>query len=511
MSAPVLELQGITKRFGGVCALNSVSMKIFPGEIVALIGENGAGKSTLMKTLGGVHQPDEGSIRIDGQAVAIRSVNDSTRLGIGFIHQELNVFDNLDVAANIFLGREPVYGGRFRFIDHRRMHAEAARYLERLETRIPTHTLLRDLPIAYQQIVEIAKALSLETRILLMDEPTSSLTLAETQRLMTVVRELRSRGVSIIYISHRLSEVTEIADRAIVLRDGRNAGELGLGEINHDQMVRLMVGRDIEVRSHVAGSNGASCLKVRKLRTQTYPDEAISFEINSGEVVGFAGLVGAGRSEAARALFGVDRRVGGTITLDGVDLNLASPRDAIQNGIYLVPEDRRKSGCVTSMSVRDNMTLAALRGLLRYGLIDVEAENLAAERLRVEYSVKCSNTVQRLDTLSGGNQQKVILAKWLSRSPRLLIFDEPTRGVDVGAKAEIYQFIRRLAGRGAAVMLISSDMEELLGESHRIVVMHEGAIAGSLGRGECSEEGIMRLAVGHRQMPVSLASAVSGR
>jgi ribose transport system ATP-binding protein len=500
MSAPVLELQGITKRFPGVTALSEVSLQVMPGEVVALIGENGAGKSTLLKTLAGVHRPDEGAIRVDGHAVTIRSVRDATAKGIGFIHQELNVLDNLDVAANIYLGREPVSGGWLRLIDRRRIHADASRYLERLGVDISTHTLLKDLPIAYQQMVEIAKALALETRVLLMDEPTSSLTLAETRSLLAVVKDLRARGVSIVYISHRLGEVKEIADRVVALRDGRNAGELARGEIEHDRMVRLMIGRDLELQHREATLRSGARLAVRNLRTGAYPQEAVSFEIGAGEILGFAGLVGAGRSELARVLFGVEPALAGTITLDERVLAMRLPADAIASGIFLVPEDRRKCGCITSMSVRENMTLASLRDLLRGGFIDGAAERATAQRLREEFSVKCADLAQPLALLSGGNQQKVILAKWLSRAARLMIFDEPTRGVDVGAKAEIFEFIHQLAARGVAVMLISSDMEEIIGQSDRIIVMHEGAVAGTLGRADFSEEAIMRLAVGHHHV-----------
>jgi ribose transport system ATP-binding protein len=497
MTTPVLELRGITKRFAGVAALSRVNFSVLAGEIVALIGENGAGKSTLMKTLGGVHQPDEGTIHVNGHAVTIRSVNDATSNGIGFIHQELNVLDNLDVAANIYLGREPTSGGRLRVIDQQQLHADARKYLDRLGTTIPTHTLVRELPIAYQQLVEIAKALSQETRVLLMDEPTSSLTLTETQRLMAVMKDLRARGISIVYISHRLTEVQEIADRVVALRDGKNAGELACGEIDHDRMVSLMIGRDVVFRRPEATAYSTTCIEVRDLRTQSNPDSTVCFDIGAGEIVGFAGLVGAGRSEVARALFGIEPPLAGTVTLDGVALQMAAPGDAIRHGIYLVPEDRRTSGCITAMSVRENMTLASLGRFVRGGLVDFAAERASAEQLGREFSVKCADVDQRMESLSGGNQQKVILAKWLSRAARLLIFDEPTRGVDVGAKAEIYNFIHQIAARGVAIMLISSDMEEVLGESHRIIVMHEGAIAGVLGREQFSEAAIMRLAVGH--------------
>ena len=494
---PLLELRGVTKRFSGVVALSGVTLEVYPGEIVALIGENGAGKSTLLKTLGGVHQPDEGTIFIDGAQVTIRSVNDAIRHGIGFIHQELNVLDNVDVAGNIYLGREPVLGGPLRLIDRRKIHAEATAYMERLGINVPVTARVGDLPIAYQQMVEIAKALSMNTRILLMDEPTSSLTLSETERLLKIAKELRAEGVSIIYISHRLSEVKEIADRVVALRDGKNAGELKREEIGHDRMVKLMVGRDLLYRQPATCAGGETCIEVRNLRTQRYPDQPVSFSLRRGEIVGFAGLVGAGRSEVAQAIFGVDRTAGGQIVMNGRPLPGGSPQVAIREGIYLVPEDRRRTGLVGPMSIRENITLPALDRYANAGLLCFQREAEASQRLAREMQVKCSSVEQRVGTLSGGNQQKVVLAKWLALEPKLLIFDEPTRGIDVGAKAEIYELMRRLAEKGVAVMMISSDMEEVLGESQRVIVMHEGAIAGHLDRNACSEEAIMRLAVGH--------------
>jgi ribose transport system ATP-binding protein len=498
---PLLELRGVTKRFPGVLALSEVSLEIYPGEIVALIGENGAGKSTLLKTLGGVHQPDEGAIFIDGRPVTIRSVNDAMGHGIGFIHQELNVLDNVDVAGNIFLGREPVRCGPLRLIDRRKIHAEAAKYMKRLGIDVPAETRVGDLPIAYQQLVEIAKALSMNTRILLMDEPTSSLTLSETETLLKITKDLRAQGVSIIYISHRLSEVKEIADRVVALRDGKNAGGLKREEISHDRMVKLMVGRDLLYRQPATCEGGEPCIEVRNLRTQRYPKQSVSFSLRCGEIVGFAGLVGAGRSEVAQAIFGVDRPVSGEIVMNGKPLPCGSPRVAIREGIYLVPEDRRRTGLVTPMSIRENMTLPALGRYAWAGLLKFRKELAESGRLSKELRVKCSSVEQRVATLSGGNQQKVVLAKWLALDPKLLIFDEPTRGIDVGAKAEIYDLMRALAEKGVAVMMISSDMEEVLGESQRVIVMHEGSIAGQLGRKECSEEAIMRLAVGHGGEP----------
>ena len=493
-----LRLTGIRKRFGGVRALDDVNFSIAPGEVVALIGENGAGKSTLMKILGGVHQPDAGEIKVDGAAVAIHKVGDAIRLGIGFIHQELSVLDNLDVAANIFLGHEPLRGGGLRLLDRARIHADAQGYLARLGLKVSTHAPVRTLSIGQQQMVEIARALALEARILLMDEPTSSLTASETDALMRCIDDLRTRGVSVIYISHRLAEVERIADRVVALRDGRNSGELRRDEITHDRMVKLMVGRDLPSAAERNVALGETMLEARRLRSPAYPDAEVSFTIRRGEIVGFAGLVGAGRSELARVLYGIDRARGGDILVDGKPVEIRAPADAIRRGIYLVPEHRRQSGCITSMSVRENVTLPVVRRLARGGLIDLPAERRRAAQLRETFSVKCADIEQPLTTLSGGNQQKVVLARWLSLEPRVMIFDEPTRGIDVGAKREIYELMRKLAEQGVACMLISSDAEEVLGQSDRIIVMREGHVAGELPRAEFSEEAMMGLAFGQR-------------
>ena len=492
-------MQGISKRFPGVVALDNVSFDIQAGEIVALAGENGAGKSTLMKILGGVYHPDAGRLLIDGQEVAIQSVADSIHRGIGFIHQELNVLDNLDVAGNVFLGREPVWGGPLRLIDRQTLHAQAEIYLRRLGLEISSHTPLADLSIAQQQMVEIAKALSLNARILIMDEPTSSLTLTETARLLEVAKELRSQGVSIIYISHRLSEIEEIADRVVVLRDGRNAGVLSREEISHDRIVRLMVGRDLKhFYVHPETATKPRWFEVQNLRTHRYPKQSVSFDLRKGEILGFAGLVGAGRSEIAQAIFGVDEAVEGNLSLDGKPVRINAPRDAIDNGIYLVSEDRRKTGLILDMAIRENITLPALSRYASTGLLNRKAEQTVASEMCAKLNVKAPSVESQVGNLSGGNQQKVVLAKWLSLNPRVLIFDEPTRGIDVGAKAEIYELMRKLAESGVAILMISSDMEEVLGESDRVAVMHEGALIGILEREECSEEAIMRLAVGRK-------------
>jgi ribose transport system ATP-binding protein len=490
-------MQGIEKRFGGVRALRGVDFSIAAGEVVGLVGENGAGKSTLMKVLGGVYQPDLGTLLIDDTPARITSVGDAIKRGIAFIHQELNVLGNLDVAANVFLGREPVRFGFLRLIDRNRMHADTRIYLERLGLDVPTTRLVGTLPIAQQQLVEIAKALSLNARLLIMDEPTSSLTLTETERLLGVVRELKAQGVAIIYISHRLSEVATIADRAVVLRDGANAGSLAREEITHSNMVNLMVGRNLEsFYRHPEGAAEAGFYQVEGLRTTRYPGQPVSFSIGKGEILGLAGLVGAGRTEVAEALFGVSGASESTVRLDQKILRVRSARDAINHGLYLIPEDRRQAGLITEDVIRQNITLPALSRYATAGMIGRDRETRVAIEVCKKLNVKAPSVEVRTGNLSGGNQQKVVLAKWLSLNPRVLIFDEPTRGVDVGAKAEIYDLMRELAKAGVAILMISSDMEEVLNISDRVAVMHEGRLTGILGRAECTEENVMRLAVG---------------
>ena len=496
-SPPVLQMQGISKRFAGVRALQGVSLEVGRGEIVALIGENGAGKSTLMKIIGGVHQPDEGEIRVNGSVVVIRGVKDAIAAGVSFIHQELNVLDNLDVAGNVYLGREPLWGGPLRLVDRAKMERDTQPYLDQLGLPVASDTPLIELSLAQQQMVEIAKAMSLKAQILIMDEPTSSLTLAETDRLIAVTKGLRDQGVSIIYISHRLGEVKELADRVVALRDGQNAGGLSKDEITHDHMVKLMVGRDLEkfIASDTVTEKPVR-FSVSGLRTRRFPEREVSFEIGAGEILGMAGLVGAGRSEVAQAIFGVDPALAGTLTLDGQILTIRSAHDAIQHGVYLAPEDRRRSGVIVDMSIRDNITLPALDRYSSMGLVQRGREEQEAERASRSINVKAPNVGFLVRNLSGGNQQKVVLAKWLSLGPKVLIFDEPTRGIDVGAKAEIYDLMRRLASEGVAILMISSDMEEVLGLSDRVAVMHEGRLTGFLPRREANEESVMQLAVG---------------
>jgi len=495
-AAPLLAVRGISKRFPGVVALDRVSLEVGAGEVVALCGENGAGKSTLMKILGGIYQPDEGEILVAGQAVRIHDVNDAMRLGVAFIHQELNIVGNLDVAGNVFLGREPRLG-RLPLIDRKKIHADTAPFLKRLGLDIATSTRLDQLSLAQQQMVEIAKALSLNARLIIMDEPTSSLTLSETERLLKLVAELRHQGVSVIYISHRLGEVNHCADRVVVLRDGKNAGELAREEIAHDRIVSLMVGREIKnfyVESVTEKTSGY--LKVRELRTGRYPERSVSFDASRGEVLGFAGLVGAGRSEVAKAIVGLDSQASGRVQLADESVPLGNSRVAIERGIYLVPEDRRSEGLVVGMSVRENVTLPSLKRFTSFRLISRARERKVAEEQITALQIRTPSAEAQVLYLSGGNQQKVVLGKWLSMNPKVMILDEPTRGIDVGAKAEIYRLVRELAGQGTVVLMISSDMEEILHMSDRVAVMHEGQITGVLERADCTEENVMNLAVG---------------
>ncbi len=499
MPAPLLSMRGISKGFPGVRALDGVSLEVGVGEVVALCGENGAGKSTLMKILGGVHQPDAGEVRIDDHPVCIASVRDAIAQGVAFIHQELNVLDNLDVAANVFLGREP-RSRPFQLIDRAQIEADTVPLLRRLGLDIPPSTRLGDLSIAQQQMVEIAKALSLKSRVLIMDEPTSSLTLQETERLLELIGELSAQGVSIIYISHRLGEVERCADRVVVLRDGRIAGELAGDDIRHDRIVGLMVGRELAQGRVTAAARpwtGAH-LRVRDLCSTRYPKRPVSFDAARGEILGFAGLVGAGRSEMAKALVGLDPRATGRVELGTAVLPCAHPAAALAQGLYLVPEDRRGEGLVVSMTVEENISLPSLGMFARWFLIDRAQERRMAQEQITSLRIKTPSPSARVATLSGGNQQKVVLGKWLAMSPQVMILDEPTRGIDVGAKAEIYRLMRELAARGTVILMISSDMEEVLHVSDRVAVMHEGRITGVLAHGDCTEENIMQLAVGRR-------------
>ncbi len=496
-AAPFLELVSITKTYPGVVALDDVSLAIAPGEVIGLIGENGAGKSTLMRVLGGVAAPTKGTIRIDGTERAALTVNDAIAAGIAFVHQELNLFDNLDAAANVFIGREPLYGGPLRLIDRKAMHRRVQPLLDRLSVDFRPDTPVAELSIAQQQLLEIAKALSLDARLVIMDEPTSSLTLTETSRLLKVVADLKASGVSIIFISHRLNEIEHCADRVVVLRDGHTVGALDRHQIHHDAMIRLMIGRDLKsLYLPPAGPPGPSMLDIVDMRTATYPEQTVSLSVRKGEILGLAGLVGSGRTELARAVFGIDPPFGGGIRLEGEPITIGAPHDAIGRGIYLIPEDRKRSGLLLDVSITQNISLPDLASYARAFLVRPGDETQNAEQQRRRLRIKVPDVGDPVNALSGGNQQKVVLGKWLSMRPRVIIFDEPTRGVDVGSKSEIYEIMRELADAGVAILMISSDMEEVIGVSDRIAVMHEGLISGFLERSDFSEHNVLRLAVG---------------
>ncbi|MFO1052269.1 MAG: sugar ABC transporter ATP-binding protein [Planctomycetota bacterium] len=494
-STPRVLARGISKSFPGVRALLGVDLHVGAGEVVALVGENGAGKSTLMKILAGVQSPDEGELQVDGETVEFGSVADAQARGIVLIHQELNLCDNLSVGANVWLGREPRRRG---FVDEKRIAAGAAEVLARVGLDVDPRAPLRGLSLGQRQLVEIAKALSVDARVLIMDEPTSSLSLAETERLFGVVHELRRQGVSVVYISHRLGEVEELADRVVVLRDGRNAGELQRSEIAHDRMVALMVGRDIRrvARRDAGAGDAAVVLRVRGLRTAAWPGQAVDFDVRAGEIVGMAGLVGAGRSEILRAIFGADPRVGGEVHVGEVVLRGGDPREAIAAGVALVPEDRKAEGLLLGLGIRENVALPGLQRRARAGFVDQGADRSLAQDAVRRLSIRSAGIDQVVRTLSGGNQQKVVIGKWLTMGPRLLLLDEPTRGIDVGSKDEIYGLVRGLAAQGLAVLFVSSEMEEVLGLADRVLVLHEGRLAGELTSDAASEEAVMHLATG---------------
>lgn len=499
---PSLQVLGINKSFPGVRALRDVDLQILPGEVLSVVGENGAGKSTLMKILAGVQPPDSGTILADGRPVSFGSVSDAMDAGIALIHQELNLADNLSIGANVFLGREP---RRFGLIDEQTIHRESSAFLQRIGLNQSPDTLVGDLTTGQQQMVEIAKALSINARILIMDEPTSSLSAAESESLFAVIRDLRRQGVSIVYISHRLAEVRDLSDRVTVLRDGELAGHLEGDSITHDNLVRLMVGRDVSrIFTRTPFPPGAVSLEAVDIRTSAWPQHKLSFAVHSGEIVGVAGLVGAGRTELLRTLFGVDSPLSGEVRIRGQRLPDCSPVHSIEAGIALVPEDRKQQGIVLDMTIRENISLAAIHRHARAGFMDfVKERNTSAEMCR-KLSVKTPSDTVRTGNLSGGNQQKVVLGKWLSMQPHVLLLDEPTRGIDIGAKQEIYQLMDQLASQGLAILFVSSELEEIMGLSDRVLVMHEGCLTGELSREQLTEESIMSLAT--RQTPVAAAS-----
>jgi ribose transport system ATP-binding protein len=495
MSATVLAVEGIAKSFPGVQALKGVSLCLQRGEVLAVLGENGAGKSTLMKILAGLQKADAGKMLWQGKEVHFSSASQALKAGIALIHQELNLSENLPAAANVFLGREPQ---RWGVLDRGRMNRMAQQLLDRLGFGLPAETPVDGLSPGKKQLIEIAKALATDAQLLIMDEPTASLSEAETEKLFDVIRSLQREGVSIIYISHRLPEIERIADRVVVLRDGENAGELARGEIHHDAMVRLMVGRSLsDFYQHQSVPPGAELLRVTGLRTRAYPRHEVHFSLRAGELVGLAGLVGAGRTEVLQALAGLMPAVAGEIWLEDSVYQPSNPHDAVERGVMLVPEDRKQQGLVLDASVADNLTLPSLTRMARFGFWrDFIQEKACADQQIAAMQIKVSHAGQLARQLSGGNQQKIVIGKWLALGPKVLLLDEPTRGIDVGAKREIYQWMETLVQQGIAVLFVSSDLEEVLGLADRVLVMHEGRLAGELSRENMSQEAIMRLATG---------------
>ena len=490
---PLLEMRGIQKRFPGVHALDDVNLTLHQGEVLALLGENGAGKSTLIKMLGGAHRPDDGEICIDGEPIEIHSASDAQKAGIAVIYQEFNLVPGLTVAENLFLGREVT---RFGLVDLAAEKAKAITWLQRIGLDIDPDRLCSDLTVAQQQAVEIVKALTFDARILVMDEPSAVLTDQEVERLFKVVRDLRESGIGIIYISHRLDEIDSLGDRLLVLRDGRQVGEGPVAEIDRDTLIEMMVGRPLEdefpPRKVEAGEER---LRVEHLnRGRSVRD--VGFSVRAGEIVGFSGLVGAGRTETMRLIAGADLRDSGEIWIDGKAVEVRTPRDAIAAGVCLLSEDRKGEGLVLGHSAVDNFGLPNLRRFSRGGWLDEGRERSEFKRYAKELSIRGSGLDQIVGELSGGNQQKVVLSKWLARHADVILFDEPTRGIDVGAKFEIYQLMNQLAADGKAIIMVSSELPEILGMSDRILVMREGRLVGELeNTPETTQEDILALAM----------------
>ncbi|MDI5963804.1 sugar ABC transporter ATP-binding protein [Streptantibioticus silvisoli] len=491
---PVLALEGVSKSFGAVHALRGVSLRLHAGEAHALAGENGAGKSTLIKTLAGVHRPDTGVVLLDGEPVEFHGPADARDAGVAVIYQEPTLFPDLSVAENIFVGRQPRRS--FGRVDHRAVRQAAADLFRRLGVALEPDQPARGLSIADQQLVEIAKALSFDARVLVMDEPTAALTGSEVARLFGVVRALREQGAAVLFISHRLDEVFALCQRVTTLRDGALIASEPVDGLTEDDLVRRMVGRDLdELYPKQDAKIGGVALSVRRLtREGVFTD--VSFDVRHGEIVGLAGLVGAGRSEVARAVFGVDRWDGGEVEVDGRPLPPGAPSLAMAAGLALVPEDRRAEGLVMDMSIERNINLTGFASTSRAGVMRRGAERSRAVDWAVRLQVKYARLADAVSTLSGGNQQKVVLAKWLATDPGVLIVDEPTRGIDVGTKAEVHRLLSQLAADGVAVLMISSDLPEVLAMADRVLVMHEGRLAADLTRAEATEESVMAAATG---------------
>ena len=495
----LLELRNIHKRFPGVHALRGVNFDVHAGEVHALVGENGAGKSTLMHILAGVHAPDEGEIVFDGQPVRILDEHHAQRLGVAIVYQERSLFGVLSVAENVFAGGLPA--NRWGVIDRRRMAERTQAYLAHLGLKIDPGTPVEELSPAEQQMIEIAKGLALEARLLILDEPTAALTEVETAALMRIIKQLRERGVGIVYISHRLREVFDIADRVTVLRDGAHRGTLAASETSFDDLVTRMVGRKLQESVHHSATTDRVRLEIRGLSSRRAIGAArtplidIHISARAGEIVGLAGLAGAGRTELALAIFGACPRDGGDILVDGQPARIRSPRDAIAAGIGYVPEDRKEAGLFLDMSIADNIAAARLKYFGTWWQRKRKIEAVATHYL-TRLRIAAPSVRKAVRQLSGGNQQKVVLSKWLLLNPKVLIVDEPTRGIDVGAKGEVHQLLRGLAQQGTAVVAISSDLPEVLSISDRILVMHEGRIRGRLDRRDASEDAIMRYAAG---------------